>query len=39
VVYPLLAAIHRICELGPKTEAADWYRDSILSTIFGIAPE
>ena len=32
-------AIHRICAPGPKTEVADWYRDSILSTIFGFAPE
>jgi transposase len=37
--YLLLAAIHRICEPGPKTEVADWYRDSILSSIFGFAPE
>jgi transposase len=37
--YLLMAAIHRICEPGPKTEAADWYRDSILSSIFGFAPE
>ena len=36
--YLLLAAIHRICEPGPKTEVADWYRDSILSTIFGFSP-
>ena len=24
--YLLLAAIHRICQPGPKTEVADWYR-------------
>jgi hypothetical protein len=37
--YLLMAAIHRICEPGPKTEVADWYWDSILSSIFGFAPE
>ena len=34
-----MAAIDRICEPGPKTEVADWYRDGILSSIFGLAPE
>jgi transposase len=29
--YLLLAAIHRICQPGPKTEVPDWYRSSILS--------
>src|ERR1035441_7730696 len=28
--YVLLAAIHRICQPGPKTEVADWYRRTIL---------
>jgi transposase len=37
--YLLLAAIHRICQPGPKTEVADWYRDSILSSLWGFAPE
>ena len=31
--YLLLAAIHRICQPGPKTEVADWYQDSILSSL------
>jgi transposase len=29
--YLLLAALHRICQPGPKTEVAEWYRTSILS--------
>src|SRR5579863_7173947 len=33
--YLLLAAIHRICQPGPKTEVADWYQDSILSSVWG----
>src|ERR1700745_3648396 len=37
--YLLLAAIHRICQPGPKTEAADWYSRTILHSIWGIAPE
>ena len=37
--YLLLAAIHRICEPGPKTEVADWYRDSILHSAWGFSPE
>jgi transposase len=37
--YLLLAAIHRICQPGPKTEVADWYRNSILSSLWGFAPE
>ena len=32
--YLLLAAIHRICQPGPKTEVADWYRSSILSALW-----
>jgi hypothetical protein len=35
----LLAAIHRICQPGPKTEVADWYRNSILSSLWGFALE
>ncbi len=37
--YLLLAAMHRICQPGPKTEVADWYRDSILASLWGFAPE
>lgn len=37
--YMLLAAIHRICQPGPKTEVADWYRNTILHPAWGIAPE
>jgi transposase len=37
--YALLAAIHRICQPGPKTEVADWYRGTILHSIWGIPPE
>ena len=37
--YVLLAAIHRICQPGPKTEVADWYRRTILHSAWGIPPE
>jgi hypothetical protein len=37
--YLLLAAIHRICQPGPKTEVADWYRSSILNAAWGFPPE
>jgi hypothetical protein len=37
--YLLLAAIHRICRPGPKTEVADWYRRTILHTLWGFPPE
>jgi len=37
--YLLLAAIHRICQPGPKTEVADWYRTSILSALWEFPPE
>jgi transposase len=37
--YLLLAAIHRICHPGPKTEVADWYRRSILHSVWGFPPE
>ena len=37
--YLLLAAIHRICQPGPKTEVSDWYRSSILSTLWEFPPE
>jgi transposase len=37
--YLLLAAIHRICQPGPKTEVADWYRRTVLHSLWGIPPE
>jgi transposase len=37
--YLLLAAIHRICQPGPKTEVADWYRRSVLFSLWGFPPE
>lgn len=37
--YLLLAAIHRICQPGPKTEVAEWYRRSILHHLWGFPPE
>ena len=37
--YLLLAAIHRICQPGPKTEVADWYQKTILSSIWRFPPE
>ena len=37
--YLLLAAIHRICQPGPKTEVAPWYRDTILSSRWGFPAE
>jgi transposase len=37
--YLLLAAIHRICAPGPKTEVADWYNRTILSSLWGFSPE
>ena len=37
--YLLLAAIHRISQPGPKTEVADWYQKSILSSLWGFDPE
>jgi transposase len=37
--YLLLAAIHRICQPGPKTEVADWYRGTILHPLWGFPPE
>jgi hypothetical protein len=35
----LLAAIHRVCQPGPKTEVADWYDRTILRSQWGFAPE
>ena len=37
--YLLLAAIHRVCQPGPKTEVAEWYRHSILAAIWGFPPD
>jgi transposase len=37
--YLLLAAIHRICQSGPKTEVADWYGRTILHSLWGIPAE
>ncbi len=37
--YLLLAAIHRICQPGPKTEVADWYRRTVLSSLWGFPAE
>jgi len=37
--YLLLAAIHRICQPGPKTEVADWYQKTILSSIWRFPTE
>jgi len=37
--YLLLAAIHRVCQPGPKTEVAGWYDRTILRSHWGFAPE
>src|SRR5438445_3287361 len=37
--YLLLALIHRVCQPGPKTEVADWYRSTILQSLWGFSPE
>jgi transposase len=37
--YLLLAAIHRICQPGPKTEVADWYRETILQAQWQFPPD
>jgi transposase len=37
--YLLLAAIHRICRPGPKTEVAGWYDRTILRSVWNFAPE
>jgi len=37
--YLLLAAIHRICQPGPKTEIGEWYRHSLLPSLWGVPPE
>jgi transposase len=37
--YLLLAAIHRLCEPGPKTEVPDWYNQTILATQWNFPAE
>ena len=37
--YLLLAAIHRLCAPGPKTAVADWYQQTVLSSLWGFEPE
>jgi len=37
--YLLLAAIHRICQPGPKTEVAGWYDRTILRSLWGFPAE
>ena len=37
--YLLLAAIHRICEPGPKTEVPSWYERTILRSCWGLPSE
>jgi len=37
--YLFLAAAHRICKPGPKTDVADWYDRSILHSLWGFPPE
>src|SRR6266700_1559057 len=37
--YLLLAAIHRICDPGPKTEVSDWYDRTILASEWGFPAE
>lgn len=37
--YLLLAAVHRICQPGPKTEVEEWYRHTILSSLWGFPSE
>src|SRR5438093_12732226 len=37
--YLLLAAIHRICQPGSKTEVADWYQSTVLQALWKFPPE
>ena len=37
--YLLLAAFNRICDPGPKTEVADWYRGTVLESLWRFPPE
>jgi hypothetical protein len=36
--YLVLAAIHRICQPGPKTEVSDWYDRTVLHSLWKIPP-
>ena len=36
--YLLLAAFHRICAPGPKTQVAAWYERTVLRRLWGFAP-
>lgn len=37
--YLLLAAMHRICRPGPKTEVADWYHHTVLHSLWGFSAD
>ena len=37
--YLLLAAMHRVCAPGPKTQVADWYRSTVLPSLWDFPPE
>jgi transposase len=37
--YLLLAVLHRICKPGPKTEVEEWYRHTIVSSLWGFPAE
>ncbi len=37
--YLLLAAIHRICDPGPKTEVGDWYEGTVLPSLWHFPAE
>ena len=37
--YLLAAAIHRVCEPGPKTGVADWYDHTVLRSQWGFSPK
>src|SRR6202047_386377 len=37
--YLLLAAIHRICDPGPKTEVGAWYEKTLLASTWGFPAE
>jgi transposase len=37
--YLLLAAIHRICAPGPKTEVSDWYEGTVLPSLWHFSAE
>ena len=37
--YLILAAIHRVCQPGPKTEVVGWYSRTVLASLWGLPPE